>query len=216
MPPRESVVDNPKSPLRRCHHYIYIISWALLSSLILYCAGGISYVDALLLASGAATQTGLNTVDLNRLHVVQQVTLLVVSMVTNVIFVHSLLVVIRLYWFRKRFKRAINEAKMMCRAQRNTLNQRLADVENGPSRSFSRERPSEDTPLLSTVTEESLTASPSESPRGRKYGATGSLSPHITFCETGAEHEVKQRRRTYSGTWSRRSFPEIDSPQRRR
>ncbi|PYH72216.1 potassium transporter [Aspergillus vadensis CBS 113365] len=216
MPPRESVVDNPKSPLRRCHHYIYIISWALLSSLILYCAGGISYVDALLLASGAATQTGLNTVDLNRLHVVQQVTLLVVSMVTNVIFVHSLLVVIRLYWFRKRFKRAINEAKMMCRAQRNTLNQRLADVENGPSRSFSRERPSEDTPLLSTVTEESLTASPSESPGGRKYGATGSMSPHITFCETDAEHEVKQRRRTYSGTWSRRSFPEIDSPQRRR
>ncbi|PYI01834.1 ankyrin repeat-containing protein, partial [Aspergillus sclerotiicarbonarius CBS 121057] len=214
MPPRESLVDNPKSPLRRCHHYIYIIAWALLSSIILYCAGGLSVVDALLLASGAATQTGLNTIDLNRLHVVQQATLLVVSMVTNVIFVHSLLVVVRLYWFRKRFQRAIHEAKMMCRAQRNTLNQRLADVENAPRR-FSRERPAEELPLLSTVDEESSNESANVSPGGMKYGATGSTSPHITFCETETEHEVKQRRRSYSGTWSRVSQSEIESPLRR-
>ncbi|PYH96087.1 ankyrin repeat-containing protein [Aspergillus ellipticus CBS 707.79] len=211
MPPREPSVDTPQSPLRRYHHYIYIISWAVLSSIILYCVGGLSYVDAVLLASGAATQTGLNTIDLNRLHVVQQVTLWVVSMVTNIIFVHSLLVVIRLYWFRKRFRRAIHDAKMMCRAQRNTLNQRLADVEIGPPRAISRDRPPEEVPLLMTV-DENRCDSPEVSP-GRKYGATGSTSPHITFRETDAEHEVKHRRRSYS--WSRRSLSEADTPLQR-
>lgn len=74
-----------------------------MASSIIYAIGGVNYVDALLLASGAATQTGLNPIDLNRLHVLQQLILWIVAMVTNVIFVKSRLVCIRLYWFRSGF-----------------------------------------------------------------------------------------------------------------
>ncbi|RAL06546.1 ankyrin repeat-containing protein [Aspergillus homomorphus CBS 101889] len=183
-----------KSPLRRYHHYIYIIFWALSSSLVLYWAGGLSYLDALLLASGAATQTGLNSIDLNRLHVVQQATLWGVSMVTNVIFVNSLLVVIRLYWFRKRLRGAIHEAKVLCRTQRNKWNQCLS--ENHPPRGISLERPAEERPLLEAMDGEDRSSEFLTS--GRKYGAAGTISPHITFCDSEAEYEIKQHRRSLS------------------
>lgn len=39
----------------------YIIGWALIGSVIIYGSGRIPYVDALFFASGAATQSGLNT-----------------------------------------------------------------------------------------------------------------------------------------------------------
>ncbi|RAH47156.1 potassium transporter [Aspergillus brunneoviolaceus CBS 621.78] len=212
-----------KSPLRRYHHYIYIIAWALVSSLVLYLAGGLSYLDALLLASGAATQTGLNSIDLNRLHVVQQVTLWGVSMVTNVIFINSLLVVIRLYWFRKRFRGVIHEAKVLCRTQRNKWNQGLlleGGIENRPPpppvpRRISAERPAEEQPLLEVGDGEDRTSELIGYSSGRRYGAAaaGSTSPHITFCDSEAEYEIKHHhRRSMSGTRSRRSLSEYDSP----
>lgn len=82
-------------------HYVYIISWIMITSILLYIPGNISHVDALLLASGAATQSGQNPVDLNSLHTGQQLILWAVTMVTNVIFVHSLLVLARLSFFSK-------------------------------------------------------------------------------------------------------------------
>lgn len=39
----------------------YIISWTLIGSVIMYGNGRIPYIDALFFASGAATQSGLNT-----------------------------------------------------------------------------------------------------------------------------------------------------------
>jgi hypothetical protein len=39
----------------------YIIAWALIGSIIIYGSGRIPYIDALFFASGAATQSGLNT-----------------------------------------------------------------------------------------------------------------------------------------------------------
>src|SRR5699024_3329533 len=92
-------------------HYVYVISWVFLASLILYLPGVIRYIDALLLTSGAATQGGQSPVDLNRLHTSQQLTLWTVAMVTNVVFVNSLCVVVRLSWFRKRFRSVVGEAK---------------------------------------------------------------------------------------------------------
>ena len=108
-------------------HYIYIISWVFLASLILYLPGGIRYIDALLLASGAATQSGQNPVDLNRLHTSQQLTLWMVAMVTNVIFVNSLLVLVRLSWFRKRFRSVVGEAKAATRRFRDATSTVVAD-----------------------------------------------------------------------------------------
>lgn len=40
---------------------LYILSAVLVGSILLYPAGGMPYIDALFFASGAATQSGLNT-----------------------------------------------------------------------------------------------------------------------------------------------------------
>jgi hypothetical protein len=53
----------------------YIIGWALTGSVIMYGNGRIPYIDALFFASGAATQSGLNTIDLNQIDLYQQVCL---------------------------------------------------------------------------------------------------------------------------------------------
>ncbi|EAW06437.1 potassium transporter [Aspergillus clavatus NRRL 1] len=99
------------SPIRLHHHYFYLAFWIVLASAITYGIGDIDFIDALAFASGAATQSGLNPIDLNRLHVLQQLVLWIVAMVTNVIFVNSLLVCIRLYWFRKRLRGVVREAQ---------------------------------------------------------------------------------------------------------
>ncbi|KAL4892093.1 cation transport protein-domain-containing protein [Aspergillus ambiguus] len=210
MPPnREPQVET--SPLRLRHHYFYIVFWILLASLILYIPGGISYIDALILASGAATQSGLNPVDLNGLHLVQQITLWIVPMVTNVVFLHSLLVLIRLYWFRRRFKRAIHEAKALCHAERGRWNQHLFDSESptlvGLTRHVpdSQNRDGYEYPLFSDPEDQErlpLVNSPEWKP------ANGATSPHITFDDANEDHVSKTRRHTYSSypvTGQRRS-----------
>ena len=39
---------------------MYIIGMTIVGSILIYPAGGIAYIDALFLASGGATQSGLN------------------------------------------------------------------------------------------------------------------------------------------------------------
>lgn len=94
-------------------HYFYIISCALLSSVIIYPGSEIAYVDALFLSGGAATQSGLNTVDLNELKLYQQITLYTFCMLCTPIFIHSALVFIRLYWFEKRFQHVVRDARAL-------------------------------------------------------------------------------------------------------
>ena len=52
---------------------IYIISSALIGSLLIFAGGDIAYIDALFFASGACTQAGLNVIDVNLLNTWQQV-----------------------------------------------------------------------------------------------------------------------------------------------
>ena len=40
---------------------LYLMGLAVVGSILLYPAGGLAYIDALFFASGAATQSGLNT-----------------------------------------------------------------------------------------------------------------------------------------------------------
>ncbi|GMG36617.1 unnamed protein product [Aspergillus oryzae var. brunneus] len=241
MPPYpEPQADS--SPLRLHHHYFYIIIWALVASIILYIPGGLSFVDALLLASGAATQTGLNPIDLKDLHISQQITLWLVPMVTNVVFLHTLLVLIRIYWFRKRFKSAIREAKAVCHSQRQRMNQALdyearrpiglnrtiTDTTDTTTTAFdSSDRDDEEQPLLGSTDDE---ISPGASPKTRvgdhspvgyqtfKPAAIGPSSPRITFYESDRDYEARQKRRS---SFSRRrsfseavneAFPRTDSP----
>lgn len=83
----------------------------ILSSVCLFIRGGIPYIDALFLASGASTQSGLNTIDINKLDTRQQLVFFFVSMMTNPIAINSFVVFLRLYWFEKRFQHIAREAK---------------------------------------------------------------------------------------------------------
>lgn len=94
-------------------HYVYIISSALVGSVIVYPGSEIAYIDALFLSAGAATQSGLNTVDLNKLRLYQQIVLYIVTMLCTPIFIHSALVFIRLYWFEKRFQHVVRDARAL-------------------------------------------------------------------------------------------------------
>ncbi|OAG04634.1 potassium transport protein TRK1/TRK2 [Paraphaeosphaeria sporulosa] len=98
-------------------HYMYIVSMALIGSVILYPAKDMAYIDALFFASGGATQSGLNTIDLNRLRLYQQVVLMLLASVCNPIFINTFVVFIRLYWFERRFQNVVLEARSMRRSR---------------------------------------------------------------------------------------------------
>lgn len=102
-------------------HYIYVLSWAIIGSVIIYPGGPLHYIDALFFASGAATQSGLNTVDFNKLHTHQQIVIYFICMLTTPIFINSCLVFCRLYWFEKRFEHIVKEAKAVRRTRSKAL-----------------------------------------------------------------------------------------------
>ncbi|KAJ5512070.1 hypothetical protein N7463_001622 [Penicillium fimorum] len=98
-------------------HYAYIISWAIIGSVIVYPGGNIDYIDALFQSAGAATQSGLNTVNLNGLWLYQQIILYLITCLCTPIFIHGALVFIRLYWFEKRFQHVVRDARAMRRTR---------------------------------------------------------------------------------------------------
>ncbi|KAF2816340.1 high affinity potassium transport protein [Mytilinidion resinicola] len=91
-------------------HYIYLISLSLIGSVMLYPAGGMAYIDALLFASGSCTQSGLNPLDINTLNTYQQVVIFFLACICNPIFINTFVVFVRLYWFEKRFQHVVHEA----------------------------------------------------------------------------------------------------------
>lgn len=94
---------------------------ALLLSVIIYAQGGMAYIDALFFASGACTQSGLNTVDVDLITTGQQTMLYLGGMLCNPIAIHSVVVFVRLYWFEKRFKDVV-QASMSLRKSRSRNN----------------------------------------------------------------------------------------------
>ncbi|MCJ1248684.1 low affinity potassium transporter [Trapelia coarctata] len=114
---------NPGSPFKKRRlsfitiHYLYMLSLTILGSILLYPAGGLHYIDALFFGSGAATQSGLNTVDVNLLNTYQQVCLYMIAMIANPIFINTSVVFIRLYWFEKRFQHIVKEARILRRTK---------------------------------------------------------------------------------------------------
>lgn len=98
-------------------HYMYIILWSIVGSVVVYGGSGIPYIDALFFASGAATQSGLNTIDFNLLPTYAQVFLYIISMFTNPIVIHSFVVFVRLYWFEKRFEHIVRDARALRRSK---------------------------------------------------------------------------------------------------
>lgn len=99
-------------------HYFLIIGMSLIGSVCIYSSKNIGYIDALFLASGSATQSGLNTIDINLLSTWQQVVLLTIPMITNPITINTFVVFLRLWWFEKKFQHVVREA----RRSRRTMN----------------------------------------------------------------------------------------------
>ncbi|KAI9781217.1 MAG: low affinity potassium transporter, partial [Candelina submexicana] len=104
---------------------------AIIGSILVYPAGGLRYIDALFFASGSATQSGLNTVDLNLINTYQQVVLYFIAMVCNPIFINSFVVFVRLYWFEKRFQNVVREARNSRRTRSRTKTDMKADRDIG-------------------------------------------------------------------------------------
>ncbi|PNS16442.1 Potassium transport protein 1 [Sphaceloma murrayae] len=98
-------------------HYLYLISMTIIGSIIIYPSKLMPYIDALFFAAGSATQSGLNTVDVNLLQTYQQVTIMLIAAITNPIFINTVVVFVRLYWFEKRFQGIVKEAAKMRRAR---------------------------------------------------------------------------------------------------
>ena len=84
---------------------------AILCSICLYPNGKLRYIDSLFLGSGSATQSGLNTIDINLLTTWQQIAIYLTTVACNPIAIHSFVVFLRLYWFEKRFQHVAREAK---------------------------------------------------------------------------------------------------------
>ncbi|EKG18928.1 Cation transporter [Macrophomina phaseolina MS6] len=112
-------------------HYLYLILMTILGSILLYPAGGLPYIDALFFASGASTQSGLNTVDVNKLYLYQQVVLMLVACVCNPIFINTFVVFVRLYWFEKRFQGLVAEARTRNHARSRTKSENKEERDLG-------------------------------------------------------------------------------------
>ncbi|KAK7402993.1 hypothetical protein QQX98_011233 [Neonectria punicea] len=78
----------------------------LMGLAVLYPYGNISAVDSYFFGVSSSTESGLNTVDLKLLKTYQQLFMYFVPMITNLGFVNIIVVVVRLWWFRKYLKQA--------------------------------------------------------------------------------------------------------------
>ena len=107
-------------------HYIYLISMAIIGSIIIFSSGGLHYIDSLFFASGSVTQSGLNTVNVNTINTSQQMVMYFLCMVCNPIFIHSFVVFVRLYWFERRFQHVVREARSLRRSKSRSRNNTIA------------------------------------------------------------------------------------------
>lgn len=99
-------------PNFRAAHYFYIIFMTFLGSVIVYPIANFAYIDILFLMSGAATQAGLNTVNLNELRLLQQIFVYIFTTLCTPIFIHSSLLCIRLFWFERQFDNIKESSKL--------------------------------------------------------------------------------------------------------
>lgn len=93
-------------------HYAYIITSAVLGGAIIYGQRNLGFVDALFFSTGAATQSGLNTIDIYTLKLYQQIVIHIIPLVTNPIFINTAIVFVRIHWFEKRLESQVQDAKL--------------------------------------------------------------------------------------------------------
>ncbi|KAJ4993502.1 potassium ion transporter [Stagonosporopsis vannaccii] len=120
-------------------HYTYLVVMTLIGSVIMYGTKNMAYIDALFFASGAATQSGLNTIDVNKLELYQQVAIMLITCICTPIFINTFVVFIRLYWFEKRFQSVVLEARSMRATRTRTLSKRKSQMREEHDRNMGDE-----------------------------------------------------------------------------
>ncbi|ODA80002.1 hypothetical protein RJ55_02960 [Drechmeria coniospora] len=115
-------------------HYFWIIGATIVASIAIYGSGrgSLAYIDALMFASGANTQAGLNPVDVNKLNGFQQGMIYTFAMLSNPITLHACVVFLRLYWFEKRFQSWVREVRHRRPTFTKSKSQARGDVERAP------------------------------------------------------------------------------------
>ena len=76
------------------------------------------YIDVLFFATGASTQAGLNTIDLNTTALYQQIIIYIVTTFTTPIFIHGSILVFRLYSFERHFDNIKESSKLNFKMRR--------------------------------------------------------------------------------------------------
>ncbi|CBY00258.1 similar to potassium ion transporter [Plenodomus lingam JN3] len=113
----------------------------MVGSLMLYGdrSSNIPYIDCLFFASGAATQSGLNTIDVNKLSRYQQILLYISACFCTPIFIHGSVVFVRLFWFEKRFMNLAKEARSRSGLRTRTISRRKSEMAADNERDMSQE-----------------------------------------------------------------------------
>lgn len=103
-------------------HYLYIILFTLVGSIVIYGSegGSVRYIDCLFFSSGASTQSGLNTIDFNKMNTAAQVFMYFQGMLCNPIAINTFVVFVRLYWFEKRFQHVVRDLRNLRRTKSRT------------------------------------------------------------------------------------------------
>ncbi|RMZ76253.1 hypothetical protein DV738_g5060, partial [Chaetothyriales sp. CBS 135597] len=84
----------------------YILSCCLVSFALISLYGNVRLVDAFFFGVSSSTGSGLNTVDVKELKGCQQLVTYLFAIFTNIGFINTVVVIVRLRWFEKRFKHA--------------------------------------------------------------------------------------------------------------
>lgn len=108
----------------------------------MYPVKNFAYIDILFLSTGATTQGGLNTVDLNGLTLYQQLIIFLTTIVATPIWIHGGLAFVRYYWFERYFdginawsKRDFQTRRTMTMRQREQSKGRLSQTSGKNDRS---------------------------------------------------------------------------------
>ncbi|KAI5948642.1 TRK1 [Candida theae] len=120
-------------PNFRAVHYFYIITFCFLGSILIYPVKTIPYIDALFFASGASTQAGLNTVDVNNVSLYQQIIFYIIPTLTNPIFIHGSLLLVRLYYFERHFDNIKENSKLNFQMRKSATLARMNSAVSGNS-----------------------------------------------------------------------------------
>ncbi|KAG0133775.1 cation transport protein-domain-containing protein [Tuber indicum] len=170
-------------------HYAYVIGMAIIGSVIIYPYKNMRYIDALFFAAGGATQSGLNTIDANLLKLYQQVVIYFLPMLTTPIFINTLVVFVRLYWFEKRFENIVSLTRQPSRARsalsKGTLDDNVESGREGAGvrgREITVLRAEPGTPL--NLSKQSLSPGPGKNAEDRPRSMDSDIAPESVRSQT--------------------------------